>query len=125
MFSIRCSSSALSVITRSPFRSLRTSPTIYAQNSPAHTSDSYSKDVDASPPPDPTIHIVDSAQIPAEVQRPHEPPAGQFSQTGAKAALNSVAGNEKLQHGGRQETSHRGEGPEGKEQGGRRPEGKS
>ena len=98
---------------------------------PAHNADSYSKEVDFTPPSDPTIHIVDAAQ--AEVQRPHEPPAGEFSQTGAKAGHQQPGGKQRLDYGGREEwasrkggeTSHPGEGPEGKEMGGRKPEGKA
>ena len=48
----------------------------------SHTPDSYSKDVDVTPPPDPTTHRVDAAS--EAVQRPHEPPSGEYSRAGTK-----------------------------------------
>jgi hypothetical protein len=47
-----------------------------------HTPDSYSKDVDVTPPTDPTTHRVDAAS--EAVQRPHEPPSGEFSRAGTR-----------------------------------------
>jgi hypothetical protein len=110
---------AFHLSTRSSVRLLRTSP-ILSQKSPKHSADSYSKDVDHSPPSDPTIHVVDSAHHPTDVQRPHEPPANTYSHTGIKSALDSVAGGQKLggpESVGLKGGENTGEGPEGKEAG--------
>jgi hypothetical protein len=47
-----------------------------------HTAESYFKDIDESPPPDPKIHRVDHDHV--DVQRPHDHPSGQWSQAGTK-----------------------------------------
>ncbi|KAK7453519.1 hypothetical protein VKT23_011799 [Stygiomarasmius scandens] len=49
-----------------------------------HTSDSYSKEVDSSPPTDPQIHRVDPDSDTA--QKSYEPPKGKYSETGVKSA---------------------------------------
>jgi hypothetical protein len=59
----------------------RPQPTSDAEDT-THTPDSYSKDVDVTPPPDPTTHRVDAAS--EAVQRPHEPPSGEYSRAGTK-----------------------------------------
>ncbi|THU97266.1 hypothetical protein K435DRAFT_778145 [Dendrothele bispora CBS 962.96] len=50
----------------------------------AHTSDSYSKEVDSTPPNDPKIHRVDPDSDTA--QKSYEAPRGKFSETGVKSA---------------------------------------
>ncbi|KAJ7577010.1 hypothetical protein C8J56DRAFT_377661 [Mycena floridula] len=47
-----------------------------------HTTDSYSKDVDSSEPLDSKIHRVDGSS--ENVQKPHEPPSGRWSQAGVE-----------------------------------------
>src|SRR5262245_13854268 len=47
-----------------------------------HTAESYFKDIDDSPPPDPKIHRVDHDH--GHVQRPHDHPTNQWSQAGTK-----------------------------------------
>jgi hypothetical protein len=102
-----------------------------------HNADSYFKDVDETAPPDPTIHRVDAAS--EAVQRPYEPPSGQWSQAGVRTSEyehvskdkpydlpDGQAKESKLRYGGTEklgnETSHPGEGPEGQSRGGRKPE---
>jgi hypothetical protein len=107
-----------------------------------HSAESYSKDVDSSPPADSSTYQVDSSS--EAVQRPHKPPSGAYSQAGVSSeeyrmvdkrapydppvSSPSDAGK-KLRYGGRGqeksgETSHPGEGPEGGSAAGRKPEGK-
>ncbi|KAI0030691.1 hypothetical protein K488DRAFT_35081, partial [Vararia minispora EC-137] len=115
----------------------------YSSNS-GHSAESYFKDVDSEPPRDSTVHRVDSGSD--AVQRPYEPPAGSYSQTGVDAAFTyktmdreqpyDVPGDghsdEKLRYGGKEkyakekgpETSAPSEGPAGKSAGGRKPEGR-
>jgi hypothetical protein len=65
------------------FRTIHTTPRIFTgvqqqqPSPPTHTPDSYSKDVDFTPPSDPTIHRVDAAS--ESVHKPHEPPSGEYS----------------------------------------------
>jgi hypothetical protein len=47
-----------------------------------HTSDSYNKDVDGTPPPDNTVHRVDPDSD--RVQKPYEPPSGEWSRAGVQ-----------------------------------------
>lgn len=47
-----------------------------------HSAESYFKDVDSTPPSDSTVHRVDSSSD--AVQRPYEPPSGQYSQAGVQ-----------------------------------------
>ncbi|KAF9268316.1 hypothetical protein L218DRAFT_609409 [Marasmius fiardii PR-910] len=49
-----------------------------------HTTESYNKDVDVTPPDDSKIHRVDPGS--ENVQKPHEPPSGKWSETGVNAA---------------------------------------
>jgi len=72
------------------YRTLHTSYTIRQSSKPnqtkdaqhtQHSADNYFKDVDQTPPQDPTIHRVDAGS--ESCQRPHEPPSGQWSQAGA------------------------------------------
>jgi len=108
-----------------------------------HSAESYFKDVDAEPPKDPTVHRVDGGSD--AVQRPYEPPAGEFSRTGVEAAEsyrtvnkdepynspNDGQGKEKLRYGGvgkddkGKNTSPSSEGPSGASADGRKPEGKN
>ncbi|KAF5358625.1 hypothetical protein D9758_007747 [Tetrapyrgos nigripes] len=53
-------------------------------NAATHTSDSYSKDVDANPPNDPTIHRVDPDSETS--QKSYEPPKGKYSEAGVRSA---------------------------------------
>jgi len=45
-----------------------------------HSAESYSKEVDSSPPADSSTYQVDSSS--EAVQRPHKPPSGAYSQAG-------------------------------------------
>lgn len=47
-----------------------------------HSAESYFKDVDSTPPVDSTVHRVDSSS--EAVQRPYEPPSGEYSQAGVQ-----------------------------------------
>ena len=61
------------------------SPTIALitrQNHSNHTPDSYSKDVDHTPPTDAKIHRVDP--LSENVQKPYEAPSGEWSRAGVK-----------------------------------------
>ena len=108
--------------------------TVQNQKSDQHTTDSYSKDVDATPPDDSKIHRVDASS--ENVQKPHEPPSGKWSQTGAETAYQHVsksepykAPGEDARYGGKEEyskdkgpeTSDSGSGPTGKAKGGMKP----
>ncbi|OAX38867.1 hypothetical protein K503DRAFT_130007 [Rhizopogon vinicolor AM-OR11-026] len=104
-----------------------------------HNAESYFKDVDETPPQDPTIHRVDATSEAA--QRPYEPPSGQWNQAGVNTSeyehINKdqpydagPAQGKKLRYGGTErfaqdkgpETSYPSEGPEGEARGGRKPE---
>ncbi|KAJ8595780.1 hypothetical protein M405DRAFT_286736 [Rhizopogon salebrosus TDB-379] len=126
---------------RSFYTSIRILRSPSGSGAQSHNADSYFKDVDETPPQDPTIHRVDAASEAA--QRPYEPPSGQWSQAGVSTseykhvnkdepydAPNGLAKGKKLRYGGTErftedkgpETSHPGEGPEGETKGGRKPE---
>ena len=47
-----------------------------------HTTDSYTKDVDSTPPSDPAVHRVDPDSD--LVQKPYEPPSGEWSLAGVQ-----------------------------------------
>ncbi|KAG2357205.1 hypothetical protein BDR07DRAFT_1421028 [Suillus spraguei] len=84
--------------------------------------DSYLKDVDETAPQDPTIHRVDATSD--AVQRPYEPPSGQWSQAGARTSEYYASEHEsKVRYSGTEkqgpETSHPEEGPGGQLRGGR------
>ncbi|KAG1857475.1 hypothetical protein F4604DRAFT_1796014 [Suillus subluteus] len=100
-----------------------------------HSAESYFKDVDETAPQDPTIHCVDAAS--EAVQRPYQPPSGEWSQAGVRTSEyeskdkphdvpNEQANETKLRYGGTKklypETSRPGEGPEGQSKTGRKPE---
>ncbi|TFK63469.1 hypothetical protein BDN72DRAFT_320916 [Pluteus cervinus] len=116
----------------------------HTQQGPKHTPDTYTPDVDTSPPSSSTTHQVESSStLSAKVQRPNEHiPNNQND-------VNAGIGTEEYQHvsgdngrpydldapmnyryGGRDkwvedkgaETSHPGEGPEGSAKEGRKPE---
>jgi hypothetical protein len=55
-----------------------TSPSRLAQK--GHSAESYFKEVDSSPPADASTYQVDESSD--KVQRPHQPPSGNFSQAG-------------------------------------------
>ncbi|KAG1800706.1 hypothetical protein EV424DRAFT_1427352 [Suillus variegatus] len=121
--------------------SLHTSTRLLYSSSDApkpHSADSYFKDVDETAPQDPTIHRVDAAS--EAVQRPYEPPSGQWSQAGVRTSEyyehvskdepydvpTGQAKENNLRYGGTEklgpEISDPGEGPEGQSKGGRKPE---
>lgn len=106
-----------------------------------HNAESYFKDVDETVPSDPTIHRVDATS--EAVQRPYEPPSGEWSQAGVRTSEYELVSGDKpydvregsgLRYGGTEKlragtgtgagSSHRreGEGPEGQSKGGRKPE---
>ncbi|KAG1807307.1 uncharacterized protein BJ212DRAFT_1387599 [Suillus subaureus] len=89
-----------------------------------HSAESYFKDADETAPQDPTIHCVDAAS--EAVQRPYQPPSGQWSQAGVRTSEyeyvskdephdvpNEQANENKLRYDGTEklypETSHSGE----------------
>ncbi|KAL0581207.1 hypothetical protein V5O48_000795 [Marasmius crinis-equi] len=99
-----------------------------------HTTDSYNKDVDVTPPDDSKIHRVDPGN--ENSQKPYEAPAGKYSQVGAETAYQNVsrkepykAPGEDQRWGGKEEyysekgpeTSKPSGGPEGKAKGGMKP----
>ncbi|KAF9226965.1 hypothetical protein BS17DRAFT_776403 [Gyrodon lividus] len=131
-------------------RGIHTSTALYKPRDPqtseptSHSAESYFKDVDETPPQDPSLYKVDAASEAA--QRPYEPPSGQWSQAGMRTEeYRSVSKDDpydipntpetKLRYGGTKkygegedkglEASERGEGPEGTERFGRKPEGKA
>ncbi|KAF5329366.1 hypothetical protein D9619_009459 [Psilocybe cf. subviscida] len=109
---------------------------------PKHTPDTYSRDVDTSSAPDTSVHRVDPSNN--DVQKPHEPPSGEWSRAGveseeyrhmeggkdAKGGKEpyAPAGGSKGAYGSKQgwkeekgpETSNPGEGPEGGSAAGRK-----
>jgi len=103
-----------------------------------HSSESYNKDVDPTPPADSSIHRVDPSS--ENVQKPHEAPSGEWSRAGIRTdEYRHVskdqpysAPHQDRRYGGKQgwaaekgpETSHSGQGPEGSESQGRKPEGR-
>ncbi|KAG5642496.1 hypothetical protein DXG03_002720 [Asterophora parasitica] len=124
-------------LTIQPHRTIHTSRAL-ANVERKHTTDSYNKDIDPTPPQDSSIHRVDSFS--ENVQKPHEAPSGQWSRAGTQTSkYESVSKTEPYtapgqdqRYGGKEllanekgsETSKPGEGPEGKASGGRKPEGK-
>ena len=101
-----------------------------------HTSDTYAKDVDTAPVEDSSVHRVDPESD--VVQKPHEPPSGEYSRAGTQTdEYRHVEGEkqpyspkdgDKGRYGSRNswaeekgpETAHPGDGPEGKSSGGRK-----
>ncbi|KAJ7136241.1 hypothetical protein C8R46DRAFT_1138315 [Mycena filopes] len=151
------------MLSRSLLRPIRTVGTTarWQRASMSHTTNSYEKEVDSSPAADPKIHRVDPGS--ENVQKPHEPPSGKWSATGAEAGASSPGstndknetgmdeystmsgdrpyaapgaggaqryggkeGYEQEKGGNPRETSQstEGEGPQGSESGGRKPEGR-
>ncbi|KAJ7268172.1 hypothetical protein B0H12DRAFT_1320704 [Mycena haematopus] len=55
-----------------------------------HTTDSYTKEVDSTPAADSKIHRVDPSS--ENVQKPHEPPSGPWSETGVEAGVKNAHG---------------------------------
>jgi len=97
-------------------------------------------DRDETPPPDDSVYKVDAASDAA--QSAYEPPSGPWNRAGAGTAeYRTISKDEpydvpsdpnvKLRYGGKRredrgsETSKPGEGPEGSERGGRKPEGRT
>ncbi|KAJ7059574.1 hypothetical protein C8F01DRAFT_216563 [Mycena amicta] len=76
----------------SRFASTATS-TSTKSTSTTHTTDTYSKEVDSTPAPDPKIHRVDPSS--ETVQKPYEPPSGPYSQTGVEAGVKNAQGKSK------------------------------
>ncbi|KAF9542628.1 hypothetical protein CPC08DRAFT_716930 [Agrocybe pediades] len=101
-----------------------------------HNTDTYAKEVDTTPVEDKSVHRVDPDS--ENVQKPHEPPSGDFSRAGTQTdEYRHVEGSDqpyapkngdKGRYGTRDswaeekgpETAHSGEGPEGKSSGGRK-----
>ncbi|KAG7096583.1 hypothetical protein E1B28_004002 [Marasmius oreades] len=117
-----------------PIASLHSSSASRADSK--HTSESYNKDVDVTPPDDSSIHRVDPGS--GNVQKPHEPPAGKYSETGVDAAELQYqhvskshpykAPGQDRRYGGREEkqaeSSKAEDGPTGKAKDGMKPEGR-
>lgn len=115
-----------------PRRFIHITP-LFFNSKPEHNPDSYSKDVDFTPPSDTSIHRVDPTS--ESVQKPHEAPSGEWSRAGTrtseyqsvdKSSQLYAAPGEDRRYGGKEmykgpETSKR-EGPEGKASSGRKPE---
>jgi hypothetical protein len=106
-----------------------------------HSTESYHKEVDSSPPADSSTYQVDDSS--EAVQRPHKPPSGKYSQAGVGSEeyrmMDKQApyeppsrgeADKKLGYGGKnqwekgRETSRSSEGPDGASAAGRKPEGK-
>jgi hypothetical protein len=103
-----------------------------------HNQDSYNREVDPTPPPDSSIHRVDPSSD--NVQKPHEPPSGEWSRAGTKTSEYQsmsktepyAAPGQDKRYGGKEmyskdkgpETSKPRDGPEGKASEGRKPEGR-
>ncbi|KAJ7728647.1 hypothetical protein B0H16DRAFT_1894065 [Mycena metata] len=68
----------------------------------SHTTDSYGKDVDSSPAADSKIHRVDPSS--ENVQKPHEPPSGQWSATGVEAGVKNAQGKKNSDTEGERKT---------------------
>jgi len=119
------------------------SDSAYQKRDVNHSAESYFKDVDYAPPPDSTVHRVDSSS--EAVQRPHDPPSGEWSRAGTLteeyrhvdrsepydlASGSASKGN--LRYGGKEryaqdkgaETSSAAEGPANGSASGRKPEGR-
>lgn len=111
-------------------------------NPASHSAENYFVDGDDTPPPNNPIYKVDATSDAA--QSAYEPPSGPWSRAGAGSEeYRTVSKDEpydvpsdpdvKLRYGGKKtymedkgpETSKVGEGPEGKERWGRKPEGQS
>lgn len=122
-------------------RILRRQPDPLAPNPVSHGTENYFVDSDDTPPPSDSIYKVDATSDAAESA--YEPPSGPWSRAGAGTkeyrtlskdepydAPGSPEG--KLRYGGRRymdemgpETSKPGQGPEGSERWGRKPEGRA
>ncbi|KAI9513234.1 hypothetical protein F5148DRAFT_972122 [Russula earlei] len=109
-----------------------------------HSTESYFKEVDSSPPADSSTYQVDDSSD--KVQRPHKPPSGAYSQAGVGSEEYRMvdkqtfcdppsgggAAGKKSRYVGKNQwvsekgggTNQPGEGPEGSGVAGRRPEGK-
>ncbi|KIK36052.1 hypothetical protein CY34DRAFT_811633 [Suillus luteus UH-Slu-Lm8-n1] len=141
MHSLRLRKTSLSIQPSSfrVHRPLHTSTRLLRPTPKPHNAESYFKDVDETAPSDPTIHRVDATS--EAVQRPYEPPSGEWSQAGVRTReYEHVSGDKPydvrdgdaegsgLRYGGTEKlgagTGHSGggEGPEGQSKGGRKPE---
>ncbi|KAJ7190805.1 hypothetical protein GGX14DRAFT_482411 [Mycena pura] len=69
----------------------------------SHTTDSYAKEVDSTPAADPTVHRVDPSS--ENVQKPHEPPSGRYSETGVDAGVKNAQGKQEQKAGQKAPTS--------------------
>jgi hypothetical protein len=107
-----------------------------------HSTESYVKEVDSSPPADSSTYQVDDAS--EAVQRPHKPPSGKYSQAGVGSEEYRTVdkhapydppsqgeADKKLRYGGKSQGSGKGrgtsrssEGSGGASAAGRKPEGK-
>ncbi|KAK0207114.1 hypothetical protein DFS33DRAFT_1319077 [Desarmillaria ectypa] len=70
---------------RSQFSRLAAIHTTRVAREQGHNSDSYAKDVDSTPPSDSKIYRIDPDSHSA--QKPYEPPSSQWSEVGAKSAI--------------------------------------
>ncbi|KAF8076996.1 hypothetical protein FPV67DRAFT_1473518, partial [Lyophyllum atratum] len=124
------------VLALQPRRRIHTTPALLGESqAPRHTTDSYNKDVDPSPPSDSKIHRVDPGS--ENVQKPHEAPSGEWSRAGTKTGEYSTvsksqpygAPGEDKRYGGKEmypkekgpETSKPEDGPTGKTSEGMKP----
>ncbi|KAK0499448.1 hypothetical protein EDD18DRAFT_1349635 [Armillaria luteobubalina] len=81
MLAVRRSTAQL----RSQFSRLAAIHTTRVVREEGHNSDSYAKDVDATPPSDSKIYRIDPESHSA--QKPYEPPSSPWSEVGAKSAI--------------------------------------
>lgn len=65
-----------------PRTSHASAPPITIMSRGKHTTDSYTKDVDSTPPHDSAVHRVDPDSD--RVQKPYEPPSGEWSRAGVE-----------------------------------------
>ena len=122
-----------SIISQTRVSMSRRSIHVTCATSTPHSTDSYNKGVDDTPPPDSQIHRVDPDS--GNVQKPHEKPSNKFSQVGAKSAMDTAystvskdepykAPGPTERYGGVEDLKSRdgepGEGPEGKDSHGRK-----
>ncbi|RDB19895.1 hypothetical protein Hypma_013128 [Hypsizygus marmoreus] len=71
------------VLVRQPRRLIHTSPSLmHSKPPPSHTTDTYKKDVDPTPPADSKIHRVDPSS--ENAQKPQELMSGEWSKAGSK-----------------------------------------
>ncbi|GLB34430.1 hypothetical protein LshimejAT787_0113140 [Lyophyllum shimeji] len=111
---------------RPPQRGVQTSSALLADAQvPKHTTDSYNKEPDTSPPSDTKIHRVDPDSDSA--QKPYEPPSGEWSRAGTRTNEFMSAKREHpytVQQGAGAGASQTGAGSGGMTAGGGKPQGR-